>query len=35
MLKKYITDKEEIEKLDFYKDIKGKETIAPIDEKLL
>lgn len=29
------TDKEEIEKLAFYKDVKGKERIALIDEKLL
>lgn len=27
--------KEEVEKLAFYKDAKGKENIAPIDEKLL
>lgn len=29
------TDKEEVEKLAFYSEIKGKEKIAPIDEKLL
>lgn len=35
IIKKSRIDKEEIEKLVFYYDIKGKETIAPIDEKLL
>ena len=35
IIEKYRTDKEEIEKLAFYKEIKGKEAIAPIDEKLL
>lgn len=34
-IEKYRTDKEEVEKLAFYKDVKGKENIAPIDEKLL
>lgn len=34
-IEKYRTDKDEVEKLAFYKDIKDKETIAPIDEKLL
>lgn len=34
-IEKYRTDKEEVEKLAFYKDIQGKEKIAPIDEKLL
>ena len=29
------TDKEEVEKLAFYSDLKGKEKIAAIDEKLL
>lgn len=29
------TDREEVEKLAFYRDIKGKEKIAAIDEKLL
>lgn len=35
VIEKYRTDKEEVEKLALYKDIKGKEKIAPIDEKLL
>ena len=35
IIEKYRTDKEEIEKLAFYEEIKGKEAIAPIDEKLL
>lgn len=35
MIEKYRTDKEEVEKLAFYNEIKGKEKIAPIDEKLL
>ena len=34
-INKYRTDKEEIEKLAFYRDLKGKEKIAKIDEKLL
>lgn len=34
-IEKYRTDKEEVEKLSFYSKIKGKETIAAIDEKLL
>lgn len=34
-IEKHRTDKEEVEKLAFYSEIKGKETIAPIDEKLL
>lgn len=34
-INKYRTDKEEVEKLAFYSDLKGKEKIAPIDEKLL
>lgn len=34
-IEKYRTDKEEVEKLAFYSDIKGTETIAIIDEKLL
>lgn len=34
-IEKYRTDKEEVEKLAFYSDLKGKEKIAPIDEKLL
>ena len=34
-IEKYRTDKEEVEKLAFYNDVKGKENIAPIDEKLL
>ena len=29
------TDKEEVEKLAFYRDVKGKDKIAPIDEYLL
>ena len=32
---KQINDRDEIVKLAFYKDIKDKEPIAPIDEKLL
>lgn len=35
IIEKYRNDKEEVEKLAFYKEIKGKEKIAPIDEKLL
>lgn len=35
IIEKYRTDKEEVEKLAFYSDIKGKEKVAPIDEKLL
>lgn len=35
MIEAYRNDKEEIEKLAFYSDIKGKEEIAVIDEKLL
>lgn len=35
IIEKYRTDKEEVEKLSFYQEIKGKEKIAPIDEKLL
>ena len=35
IIEKYRTDKEEVEKLAFYKNIKGKEKIAVIDEKLL
>ena len=35
VINKYRTDKEEVEKLAFYSDLKGKEKIAPIDEKLL
>ena len=31
----YRTDKEEVERLAFYSDVKGKEPIAPIDEYLL
>ncbi len=34
-INKYRTDKEEVEKLAFYSDLKGKEKIALIDEKLL
>ena len=34
-IEKHRMDKEEIEKLAFYQDIKGKEKIAAIDEKLL
>ncbi len=30
-----INDRDEIVKLAFYKDVKNKEPIAPIDEKLL
>lgn len=35
IIEKHRTDKEEVEKLAFYNDVKGKEIIAPIDEKLL
>lgn len=35
IIEKHRTDKEEVEKLAFYKEIKEKEKIAPIDEKLL
>ena len=35
IIEKNRSDKEEVEKLAFYKEIKGKEKIAPIDEKLL
>jgi ADP-ribose pyrophosphatase len=35
IIEKNRIDKEEIDKLSFYKDIKGKEKIALIDEKLL
>ena len=35
IIQKYRTDKEEVEKLAFYSEIKGKEKIASIDEKLL
>lgn len=35
IIEKSRTDKEEVEKLAFYSDIKGKENIALIDEKLL
>lgn len=31
----YRTDKEEVERLAFYREVKGKETIAAIDEALL
>lgn len=34
-INKHRTDKEEVEKLAFYSDLRGKERIAPIDEKLL
>lgn len=34
-INKYRRDTEEIEKLAFYSDLRGKEKIAPIDEKLL
>ena len=34
-IEKYRTDKEEVEKLAFYRGVKGKETIADIDEALL
>lgn len=34
-IEKYRTDIEEVEKLAFYSDIKGREPIAVIDEKLL
>lgn len=34
-IEKHRTDREEIEKLAFYRDVKGKEKIAAIDEKLL
>lgn len=35
IIEKNRSDIEEIEKIAFYNDIKGKEVIAPIDEKLL
>lgn len=35
IIEKNRTDKEEVERLAFYTKIKGKEKIAPIDEKLL
>lgn len=35
IIEKYRSDTEEIEKLAFYNDVKDKEVIAPIDEKLL
>lgn len=35
IIERFRTDKEEVEKLAFYSEIKGKEKIAPIDEKLL
>jgi len=35
IIERYRTDKEEVEKLTFYKDVKGVEKIAAIDEKLL
>lgn len=35
IIEKYRTDKEEIEKLSFYRDIKKNEKISVIDEKLL
>ena len=35
IIEEYRTDKEEVEKLAFYRDIKGSEKIAVIDEKLL
>lgn len=35
IIEKYRTDKDEVGRLGFYNDIKGKEKIAPIDEKLL
>lgn len=34
-IEKYRTDKKELEKLAFYRDVKGKEAIAAIDEVLL
>ena len=34
-IEEYRTDREEVEKLAFYSDIKGNEKIAVIDEKLL
>ena len=34
-IEKYRTDKEEVERLAFYRDVKGKEAIAAIDEVLL
>lgn len=34
-INKHRMDKEEVEKLAFYRDLRGKEKIAPIDEKLL
>ena len=35
IIENYRTDKEEVERLAFYSEIKGKEELAPIDEKLL
>ena len=35
IIENYRTDKEEVESLAFYSEIKGKEEMAPIDEKLL
>lgn len=35
VIEKFRIDREEIEKLAFYSEIKGKDKIAPIDEKLL
>ena len=35
IIEKHRKDKDEVEKLAFYNDIKGKENIASIDEKLL
>ena len=35
IIENYRTDKEEVERLAFYSEIKGKEEMAPIDEKLL
>lgn len=35
IIEKYRSDKEEVERLAFYSEIEGKESIAPIDEKLL
>ena len=35
IIEKHRTDKEEVQKLAFYSEIKGVEKIAPIDEKLL
>ena len=34
-IEEFRTDKEEVEKLAFYRDVKGKDKIAPIDEYLL